>query len=110
MAKQPATGCFSDGCDRFAPSLAVIDKGGRIHCNLSAFTGGLGASSSVAFPLGACQERIQVFGCSVVKEQERQPLFCLLPFYWELFSPLTTNNFRACLKNKYCTNQIKVRK
>ena len=34
MAKQSATGCFSDGCDRFAPSLAVIDKGGRFYCNL----------------------------------------------------------------------------
>ena len=36
--------------DRFAPSLAVFDKGGRFHCNLTAFTGGLGASSRVAFP------------------------------------------------------------
>ena len=93
MAKQSATGCFLDGCDRSAPSLAVIDKSGRIHCNLSAFTGGLGASSCVAFPLGACQERIQVFGYEIVKEQKRRPLFCLLLFYWELFLDFMTRNF-----------------
>ena len=94
MAKQPATGCFSDGCDRSAPSLAVIDKSGRIHCNLAAFTGGPGASSCVAFPLGTCQERIQVFGYEIVKEHWRRPLFCLLLFYWELFSSLRTSNFK----------------
>ena len=93
MAKQLAVGCFSDGCDRSAPSLAVIDKGGRIHCNLSAFTGGLGASSSVAFPLGACQERIQVFGYLVVKEQMRLPSFRLLLSYWELIFDFMTRNF-----------------
>ncbi len=68
MAKQPATGCFSDGCDRSAPSLAVIDKSGGIHCNLAAFTGGLGASSSVAVPsrqgdLSGTYPSLRMFSC-----------------------------------------------
>ena len=96
MAKQLATGCFSDGCDRSAPSLAVIDKGGRIHCNLAAITGGPGASSCVALPLGTCQERIQVFGYEIFNVHRRRSFVLPLTFllvYWELFLDFMTRNF-----------------
>lgn len=49
MARQPTTGCFWDGRDRWAPYLAVIYAD-------AVCTGGLGAPSLVALH---CRERVQ---------------------------------------------------
>lgn len=58
MARQPTTGCFWDGWDRWAPYLAVIYAD-------SVCTGGLGASSAVAGSAG----NVFRIGYSLFKEQ-----------------------------------------
>lgn len=64
VAKQPATGCFSGGWDRFAPSLAVIDAGCPAQVVLAH------PPASLAPFTGPRQERIQVVGYSIFKLHE----------------------------------------
>lgn len=64
MARQPTTGCFWDGRDRWAPYLAVIYAD-------AVCTGGLGAPSAVAWPFRATAGNVFRIGYGVFKEQIR---------------------------------------
>lgn len=79
LARQPTTGCFVDGWDRSAPSLAVIDAE-------QLRTGGLGAPSSVAWPLSGSRrrERVQdrIFTCQ--KANAEWPLKVPLYFHHDI--------------------------
>lgn len=61
LRTQPATGCFSGGWNRWAPSLAVIDAGLPAQVVLAH------PPASLAPFSGPRQERIQVVGYSVFK-------------------------------------------
>ncbi len=74
MARQPTTGCFWDGRDRWAPYLAVIYTG-------EACAGGLGAPSAVAWPFRVAAGNVFRIGYGIFKEQTERAKD----------NPLTTN-------------------